>query len=219
MSLRTSRESARPRRRHSPTFAFDRHGQQAPPQEGLHAKNRKLLAASRPRGRGRRRGGAAARDVGAGSAPAATAATPQAARRRRHAQVRHRGRRHRQLDPNTINFAGQAPLQTLLYNGLAKYDRNMNVDSRISRPSGGVARPEDVALHAPQGREVLRPAGTFTADDARANILRVLDPRSRRSSARTRRTSAPSACINPTRSGSSSAARAPCSRTRSSTSR
>ena len=32
-----------------------------------------------------------------------------------------------QLDPNTINFAGQAPLQTLLYNGLAKYDRNMNV--------------------------------------------------------------------------------------------
>ena len=24
-----------------------------------------------------------------------------------------------QLDPNTINFAGQAPIQTLLYNGLA----------------------------------------------------------------------------------------------------
>ena len=32
-----------------------------------------------------------------------------------------------QLDPNTINFAGQAPLQTLLYNGLTKYDRNMKV--------------------------------------------------------------------------------------------
>ena len=32
-----------------------------------------------------------------------------------------------QLDPNTLNFAGQVPLQTLLYNGLSKYDRNMNV--------------------------------------------------------------------------------------------
>ena len=32
-----------------------------------------------------------------------------------------------QLDPNTINFAGQVPLQTLLYNGLSKYDRNMDV--------------------------------------------------------------------------------------------
>ena len=32
-----------------------------------------------------------------------------------------------QLDPNTITFAGQPPLQTLLYNGLTKYDRTMKV--------------------------------------------------------------------------------------------
>ena len=32
-----------------------------------------------------------------------------------------------QLDPNTLSFAGQVPLQTLLYNGLSKYDRNMDV--------------------------------------------------------------------------------------------
>ena len=45
-----------------------------------------------------------------------------------------------QLDPNTINFAGQAPLQTLLYNGLAKYDRNINVVPGPSQPRG-VPRP------------------------------------------------------------------------------
>ena len=62
-----------------------------------------------------------------------------------------------QLDPNTINFAGQAPMQTLLYNGLAKYDRNMR-SSPTWRRSGGVGGPEDLVVHAPQGRRSTRRA-------------------------------------------------------------
>ncbi len=59
-----------------------------------------------------------------------------------------------QLDPNTINFAGQAPLQTLLYNGLAKYDRNMQVIPGSRHEVARVERPEDVVLLPAQGREV-----------------------------------------------------------------
>ena len=59
-----------------------------------------------------------------------------------------------QLDPNTINFAGQAPLQTLLYNGLAKYDRNMQVIPDLATRWRVVEGPEDVVLLPAQGREV-----------------------------------------------------------------
>ncbi len=80
------------------------------------------------------------------------------------------------LDPNTIAFAGQEPLQTLLYNGLAKYDRSMNVvpDLATSWRSSKDLKTWYFTLrknvHYASGR-------LFTADDARANILRVLDPK------------------------------------------
>ena len=80
-----------------------------------------------------------------------------------------------QLDPNTINFAGQAPLQTLLYNGLAKYDRNMQVIPDLAtkwRASKDLKTwffylRKDVK-YATGGRS---PPRTFAT-----NILRVLDP-------------------------------------------
>jgi peptide/nickel transport system substrate-binding protein len=80
-----------------------------------------------------------------------------------------------QLDPNTISFAGQAPLQTLLFNGLTKYNPSMEVVpdlatkwrfSKDLKTWWFTLRPD--ARYA-SGRP-------FTADDARANILRVLDP-------------------------------------------
>jgi peptide/nickel transport system substrate-binding protein len=80
-----------------------------------------------------------------------------------------------QLDPNTINFAGQVPLQTLLYNGLAKYDRNMDVvpDLATSWRSSKDLKTWFFTLR----RGVRYSTGrAFTADDVRANILRVLDP-------------------------------------------
>ena len=98
-----------------------------------------------------------------------------------------------QLDPNTINFAGQAPLQTLLYNGLAKYDRNMNVVPDLATKWKASADLKTWIFTLRKGVKYST-GRAFTAEDARANILRVLDPPSRRSSARTRRTSAPSAC-------------------------
>ena len=81
-----------------------------------------------------------------------------------------------QLDPNTINFAGQAPLQTLLYNGIAKYDQNMQVvpDLATSWRSS-----EDLKTWFFTFRKDAKYSNgrAFTADDARANILRVLDPK------------------------------------------
>jgi peptide/nickel transport system substrate-binding protein len=80
-----------------------------------------------------------------------------------------------QLDPNTINFAGQAPLQTLLYNGLAKYDRNMNVvpDLATSWRSSPDLKTWFFTLRKGVKYASGRP---FTADDVRNNILRVLNP-------------------------------------------
>ncbi|MCZ7590424.1 MAG: ABC transporter substrate-binding protein [Gaiella sp.] len=81
-----------------------------------------------------------------------------------------------QLDPNTINFAGQVPLQTLLYNGLSKYDKNMNVvpDLALKWRSSKDLKTWWFTLRKgvkySNGR-------AFTAEDARANILRVLDPK------------------------------------------
>ena len=80
-----------------------------------------------------------------------------------------------QLDPNTINFAGQAPIQTLLYNGLSKYDRNMNVVPDLAAKWRSSADLKTWWFTIRKG--VRYSTGrTFTAEDARANILRVLDP-------------------------------------------
>jgi peptide/nickel transport system substrate-binding protein len=80
------------------------------------------------------------------------------------------------LDPNTISFAGQEPLQTLLYNGLSKY-----------APSGAVV--PDLATAWTSSKDLktwtftLRKGVTyasgraFTAADAAGNIGRVLDPK------------------------------------------
>lgn len=80
-----------------------------------------------------------------------------------------------QLDPNTISFAGQEPLQTLLYNGLTKYDRSMKAvpDLAVSWKASKDLKQWSFKLrrnvHYSNGR-------LFTSADARANILRVLDP-------------------------------------------
>lgn len=80
-----------------------------------------------------------------------------------------------QLDPNTINFAGQAPLQTLLYNGISKYDRNMQVvpDLATKWRSSKDLKTWFFTFRKDAKYATGRP---FTAEDARANILRVLDP-------------------------------------------
>ena len=80
-----------------------------------------------------------------------------------------------QLDPNTINFAGQAPLQTLLYNGLSKYDRNMNVVPDLATKWKASADLKTWFFTLRKGVKYST-GRAFTADDARANILRVLDP-------------------------------------------
>jgi peptide/nickel transport system substrate-binding protein len=80
-----------------------------------------------------------------------------------------------QLDPNTINFAGQAPLQTLLYNGLTKYDKNMTV---VPDLASKWKISKDLKTWWFFLRKGVRYANgrPFTAEDARSNILRVLDP-------------------------------------------
>lgn len=80
-----------------------------------------------------------------------------------------------QLDPNTINFAGQAPLQTLLYNGLTKYDHTMKVvpDLATSWHASKDLKTWYFNIRKGVRYSTGRP---FTAEDARANILRVLDP-------------------------------------------
>jgi peptide/nickel transport system substrate-binding protein len=80
-----------------------------------------------------------------------------------------------QLDPNTINFAGQAPLQTLLYNGLTKYNPSMAVVPDLAT---SWRASKDLKTWWFNLRKDARYASgrAFTANDARANILRVLDP-------------------------------------------
>ena len=80
-----------------------------------------------------------------------------------------------QLDPNTLSFAGQVPLQTLLYNGLSKYDRNMDVvpDLATKWRASKDLKTWFFTLRKGVKYSTGRP---FTADDVRANILRVLDP-------------------------------------------
>ena len=80
-----------------------------------------------------------------------------------------------QLDPNTINFAGQVPLQTLLYNGLAKYNRNMDVVPDLA--TKWRASKDLKTWFFTLRKDVKYSTGrAFTANDVRANILRVLDP-------------------------------------------
>jgi peptide/nickel transport system substrate-binding protein len=79
------------------------------------------------------------------------------------------------LDPNTISFAGQEPLQTLLYDGLTAYDKHMHVVSDLatswSSSKNLMAWTFQLrhGVHYANGR-------LFTAADARSNIMRVLDP-------------------------------------------
>jgi peptide/nickel transport system substrate-binding protein len=80
-----------------------------------------------------------------------------------------------QLDPNTINFAGQAPLQTLLFDGLSKYDRSMNVVPDLATKWRNSKDLKTWWFTIRKG--VKYSSGrAFDANDARANILRVLDP-------------------------------------------
>ena len=81
-----------------------------------------------------------------------------------------------QLDPNTINFAGQAPLQTLLYNGLTRYDRNMNVVPDLATKWRSSADLKTWWFTLRKGVKYAS-GRAFTPDDVRNNILRVLDPK------------------------------------------
>ena len=81
-----------------------------------------------------------------------------------------------QLDPNTINFAGQVPLQTLLYNGLAKYDRNMNVVPDLATKWRASKDLKTWFFTLRKGVKYST-GRAFTGEDVRDNILRVLDPR------------------------------------------
>ena len=81
-----------------------------------------------------------------------------------------------QLDPNTINFAGQAPLQTLLYNGLTRYDRNMNVVPDLATKWRSSADLKTWWFTLRKGVKYSN-GRAFTPDDVRDNILRVLDPK------------------------------------------
>jgi peptide/nickel transport system substrate-binding protein len=80
-----------------------------------------------------------------------------------------------QLDPNTINFAGQVPLQTLLYSGLSKYDRNMNVVPDLATKWRASKDLKTWFFTLRKGVKYST-GRAFNAEDARANILRVLDP-------------------------------------------
>ena len=81
-----------------------------------------------------------------------------------------------QLDPNTISFAGQFPLQFTLYNGLTKYDKSNNVVGDLATKFYPTNNLKNWTFILRKGVRYSdgRP---FTAEDARANILRVLDPK------------------------------------------
>jgi len=81
-----------------------------------------------------------------------------------------------QLDPNTINFAGQFPLQFTLYNGLTKYAKDNEVVGDLA--TSWYVRNNLKNWYFNLRKGVRYSTGRpFTAADARANILRVLDPR------------------------------------------
>jgi peptide/nickel transport system substrate-binding protein len=80
-----------------------------------------------------------------------------------------------QLDPNTISFAGQAPLQSLLYNGLTKYDQS---GKTVGDLATSWKSSKDLKTWTFKLRKGVKYSNgrAFTAADAAANILRVLDP-------------------------------------------
>jgi peptide/nickel transport system substrate-binding protein len=79
------------------------------------------------------------------------------------------------LDPNTISFAGQEPVQTLLFNGLTKYAPNGSVLPDLAT---GWKHSTDLKTWVFNLRKDAKYASgrAFTSADAAANILRVLDP-------------------------------------------
>jgi peptide/nickel transport system substrate-binding protein len=80
------------------------------------------------------------------------------------------------LDPNTLAFAGQAPLQTLLYDGLTKYDKKMQPVANLA--TSWVASKDLMHWTFKLRHNVHYASGRlFTSSDAVANILRVLDPK------------------------------------------
>ena len=81
-----------------------------------------------------------------------------------------------QLDPNTINFAGQVPLQTLLYNGLSKYDRNMNVVPDLATKWRSSSDLKTWFFTLRKGVKYST-GRAFTGQRRARNILRVLDPK------------------------------------------
>lgn len=81
-----------------------------------------------------------------------------------------------QLDPNTINFAGQFPLQSTLYNGLTQYGKDNEVIPDLA--TRWYPRNNLKTWYFVLRKGVRYSSGrAFTANDARANILRVLDPK------------------------------------------
>ncbi|MDH4104416.1 MAG: ABC transporter substrate-binding protein, partial [Thermoleophilia bacterium] len=81
-----------------------------------------------------------------------------------------------QLDPNTISFAGQFPLQFTLYNGLTKYAKDNEVVGDLA--TSWYVRNNLKNWYFNLRKGVRYSTGrAFTANDVRANILRVLDPK------------------------------------------
>jgi peptide/nickel transport system substrate-binding protein len=80
-----------------------------------------------------------------------------------------------QLDPNTISFAGQEPLQSLLYNGLTKYSQT---GKTVPDLATSWRSTKDLKTWTFKLRKGVRYSNgrLFTSADARANFLRVLDP-------------------------------------------
>lgn len=79
------------------------------------------------------------------------------------------------LDPNTISFAGQEPLQTLLYNALTAYNKRMQVVPDLAT---SWSSSKDLRTWTFQLRHGVRYASgrAWTSADVKANIMRVLDP-------------------------------------------
>lgn len=79
------------------------------------------------------------------------------------------------LDPNTISFAGQEPLQTLLYNGLTKYAQDGSVQPDLATRWKSSKDLKTWWFWLRQGVKYAN-GRSFTSADAAANILRVLSP-------------------------------------------
>jgi peptide/nickel transport system substrate-binding protein len=80
------------------------------------------------------------------------------------------------LDPNTIAFAGQMPLQTLLYNGLTKYAADGTVQPDLATKWKSSTNLKTWWFFLRQ--DVKYADGrAFTSADAVANIQRVLSPK------------------------------------------